>query len=86
VARDVLGHADFSPNYERLLAHGDASDVDDVMAAGDESAIANRLRRYRDAGVTDLAARVVPLGATPAARTASKTRTLTALASLLPDL
>jgi F420-dependent oxidoreductase-like protein len=86
VARDVLGHADFSPNYERLLAHGDARDVDDVMAAGDESAIATRLRRYRDAGVTDLAARVVPLGATPAARTASKTRTLTALASLLPDL
>jgi F420-dependent oxidoreductase-like protein len=86
VARDVLGHADFSPNYERLLSHGDARDVDDVMAAGDESAIAARLRRYRDAGVTDLAARVVPLGPTPEARTESKRRTLEALATLAPDL
>jgi F420-dependent oxidoreductase-like protein len=86
VARDVLGHADFSPNYERLLSHGDARDVDDVMAAGDESAIAARLRRYRDAGVTDLAARVVPLGPTPEARTASKRRTLEALATLTPTL
>ena len=86
VARDVLGHADFSPNYERLLSHGDARDVDDVMAAGDESAIAARLARYRDAGVTDLAARIVPLGPTPEARTASRLRTQAALASLLPDL
>jgi len=62
-ASEVLGHADFSPNYVRLLEHGDAEDVGDTMAAGDEAAITERLRRYRDAGVTDLAARVVPLGA-----------------------
>ena len=37
-------------------------DVGDTMAAGDESAVLARLRRYRDAGVTDLAVRVVPLG------------------------
>jgi hypothetical protein len=45
------------------------------MAAGDERAVLGRLRRYRDAGVTDLAARIVPLGADPAARTASRLRT-----------
>ena len=38
-ASEVLGHADFSPNYVRLLEHGDAEDVGDTMAAGDESAI-----------------------------------------------
>ncbi len=61
-ASEVLGHADFSPNYVRLLEHGDADDVGDTMAAGDEATVLARLRRYRDAGVTDLAARVVPLG------------------------
>src|SRR3954471_2495693 len=61
-ANDVLGHADFSPNYVRLLEHGDAEDAGDVVAAGDEAAIGERLERFRDAGVTDLAARVLPLG------------------------
>jgi F420-dependent oxidoreductase-like protein len=85
-AKVVLGHAGFSPNYERLLSHGDARDVDDVMAAGDESAIAARLRRYRDAGVTDLAARIVPLGDDPAARLESRRRTQDVLAALAPEL
>jgi F420-dependent oxidoreductase-like protein len=86
VAKNVLGHADLSPNYERLLEHGDARDVDDVMAAGDESAIAERLRRYRDAGVTDLAARIVPLGDDPETRIASRRRTQEVLATLCPEL
>ena len=60
---EELGHAHFSPNYERLLQHGDATDVGDTMAAGDEQAVLRRLLRYRDAGVTDLAVRIVPLGA-----------------------
>ena len=38
-ASEVLGHADFSPNYVRLLEHGDAEDVGDTMAAGDESTV-----------------------------------------------
>ena len=33
-ANQVLGHAEFSPNYQRLLEHGDAEDVGDIMAAG----------------------------------------------------
>ncbi|MGH3640930.1 MAG: LLM class F420-dependent oxidoreductase [Mycobacterium sp.] len=85
-ASEVLGHADFSPNYVRLLEHGDAEDVGDTMAAGDEAAISGRLRRYRDAGVTDLATRVVPLGDDTMARDASRRRTLDFLASLCSEL
>ena len=85
-ASDVLGHAEFSPNYVRLLQHGDAADVGDTMAAGDERAVLTRLRRYRDAGVTDLAARIVPLGADPAARTASRMRTQEFIADIIAEL
>jgi F420-dependent oxidoreductase-like protein len=81
-ASEVLGHADFSPNYVRLLEHGDAEDVGDTMAAGDESTVLARLQRYRDAGVTDLAARVVPLGADPQTRQRSRKRTQDFLAAL----
>ena len=85
-ASEVLGHADFSPNYVRLLEHGDAEDVGDTMAAGDESAILTRLRRYRDAGVTDLAARIVPLGKDATQRSESRLRTQEFLSSLCPAL
>jgi F420-dependent oxidoreductase-like protein len=85
-ANVLLGHAHFSPNYVRLLEHGDASDVGDTMAVGDESAILARLQRYRDAGVTDLAARIVPLGDDASARAASRRRTQEFLASLCPTL
>ncbi|MEO3760212.1 TIGR03564 family F420-dependent LLM class oxidoreductase [Mycobacterium sp. B14F4] len=84
-AGDVLGHADFSPNYVRLLEHGDAEDVGDTMAAGDEATIAARLHRYRDAGVTDLAVRVVPLGQDAEDRRASRTRTQEFVASLAAE-
>lgn len=85
-AGEVLGHADFSPNYVRLLEHGDAEDVGDTMAAGDESAILARLRRYRDAGVTDLAARIVPLGSDVGERAESRRRTREFLSSVCPEL
>ncbi len=81
-ASEVLGHAHLSPNYLRLLEHGDAEDVGDTMAAGDETAVLKELQRYRDAGVTDLAARIVPLGADGAARRASRDRTMDFLATL----
>ena len=83
-ASEVLGHADFSPNYVALLEHGDAEDVGDTMAAGSESAIVERLRSYRDAGVTDLAARVVPIGDDAATRMESRQRTQAFLATLCP--
>ncbi len=82
-ASEVLGHADFSPNYVRLLEHGDAQDVGDTMAAGDESTVVARLRRYRDAGVTDLAVRVVPLGRDAGERNASRLRTQEFVKSML---
>lgn len=85
-ASEVLGHADFSPNYVRLLEHGDAEDVGDTMAAGDESTILARLCRYRDAGVTDLAARIVPLGKDAGERAESRRRTQHFLSSLCPEL
>lgn len=85
-ASEVLGHADFSPNYVRLLEHGDAEDVGNTMAAGDEQAILARLSRYRDAGVTDLAARIVPLGKDVGERADSRRRTQDFLSSLCPEL
>jgi F420-dependent oxidoreductase-like protein len=84
-ASEVLGHADFSPNYVRLLEHGDADDVGDTMAAGDEATVLARLRRYRDAGVTDLAVRVVPLGDDAGRRSASRRRTQSFVASLVSE-
>ena len=85
-ANRALGHAEYSPNYQRLLEHGDATDVGDLLAAGDEAAVSARLRAFRDAGVTDLAVRVLPLGRDRDARIESKQRTLDFLASLTPDL
>jgi len=82
-ANQVLGHAELSPNYLRLLDRGDANDVGDTMAAGDETAVLTRLHRYRDAGVTDLAARIITLGDSPAARSESRCRTEEFLATIV---
>jgi F420-dependent oxidoreductase-like protein len=85
-ANRALGHAEYSPNYQRLLEQGDATDVGDILAAGDERAVVERLRSFRDAGVTDLSIRVLPLGADRAARIESWNRTEAFLASLCPEL
>jgi F420-dependent oxidoreductase-like protein len=85
-ANRALGHAEYSPNYQRLLEHGDATDVGDLLAAGDETAVVDRLRSFRDVGVTDLAVRVLPYGADRDARIESKQRTIALLSSLCPEL
>jgi len=85
-ANRLLGHAEYSPNYERLLEHGDAKDVGDILAAGDESVILARMRAFRDAGVTDFAVRVLALGRDREARIASRRRTLAFLSALCPEL
>jgi F420-dependent oxidoreductase-like protein len=85
-ANRVLGHAEYSPNYERLLDRGDAADVGDLLAAGDESAIVDRLRNFRDAGATDLSFRVLPLGPDRDARIESRRRTEAFLATVGPEL
>ena len=85
-ANQVLGQAEISPNYQRLLARGDATNMGDILAAGDESAVVDRLRAFRDAGATDLAVRVLPFGHHREARIESRKRTLAFLASLCPEL
>jgi F420-dependent oxidoreductase-like protein len=85
-ANQVLAEAEYSPNYQRLLEHGDANDVGDLLAAGDETAVTERLRRFRDAGATDLSFRVVPLGPDRDARIASRDRTQAFLTTLVDEL
>ena len=85
-ANQVLGQAEISPNYQRLLARGDATNMGHILAAGDESAVGDRLRAFRDAGATDLAIRVLPFGPHREARIESRTRTLAFVASLCPKL
>jgi alkanesulfonate monooxygenase SsuD/methylene tetrahydromethanopterin reductase-like flavin-dependent oxidoreductase (luciferase family) len=78
--------AEYSPNYQRLLARGDATNVGRILARGDESAVVARLRAFRDAGATDLAVRV--LRSDPIVRHASShgKRTLAFAAALCPEL
>ena len=85
-ANQALGHAEYSPNYIRLLEQGDAADVGDLLAGGDEAAVVARLRSFRDAGATDLAVRVLPFGSNRDARIESRDRTLAFLSSLCPEL
>jgi 5,10-methylenetetrahydromethanopterin reductase len=61
-AKRILSEAETSPNYQRLLDRGDARNVGDLCAAGDEEAILARFRRFADAGVTDLSVRLLPIG------------------------
>ena len=55
-ANRILGEAEVSPNYQRLLGRGDARDVGDICAAGDEdgdpgpAAPIRRRRRHRSVG------------------------------------
>ena len=81
-ANRLLSEAAISPNYQRLLEHGDAREVGDILAAGSESSIEKRLRAFADAGTTDVSIRVVPIGRDRDERIASSKRTRDYLASL----
>lgn len=85
-ANRILGEAEISPNYQRLLDYGDARDVGDLCAAGDETAILQRLRRFADAGVTDLSVRLLPLGESRDELVASKRRTREMIARVAAEL
>jgi F420-dependent oxidoreductase-like protein len=85
-ANRALGHAEYSPNYERLLEQGDACEVGDLLAAGDEATVTARLQSFRDAGATDLSFRILPMGKDRDARIESRRRTEAFLASACPDL
>ncbi|BBX41683.1 LLM class F420-dependent oxidoreductase [Mycobacterium simiae] len=85
-ANRILGEAEVSPNYQRLLDRGDARDVGDLCAAGDEAAILGRMRRFADAGVTDLSVRLLPIGENRDELVASKRRTREMIAGLAAEL
>lgn len=85
-ANRILGEAEVSPNYQRLLERGDARDVGDLCAAGDPEAILARMRRFADAGVTDLSVRLLPIGDDRDELIASKRRTREMIASLATEL
>ena len=85
-ANRILGEAEVSPNYQRLLERGDARDVGDLCAAGDEAAILARIRRFADAGVTDLSVRLLPIGDNRDELIASKRRTREMIAELAAEL
>jgi F420-dependent oxidoreductase-like protein len=85
-ANRILAEAEVSPNYQRLLEHGDIRNVGDLLAAGDEEAILARFRRFADAGVTDLSVRLLPIGANRDELIASKNRTRDLVASLATEI
>lgn len=84
-ANRILGEAEISPNYQRLLEYGDARDVGDLCAAGDEAAIAARFKRFAEAGATDLSVRLLPIGEGREELVASKTRTREAVAAIATE-
>jgi F420-dependent oxidoreductase-like protein len=75
-----------SPNYVRLMEHGDAQSIGDVLVCGSETAMEERLRGFAEAGVTDLNCRIVPLGEGREAIKASAERTREFLASVVPAM
>jgi alkanesulfonate monooxygenase SsuD/methylene tetrahydromethanopterin reductase-like flavin-dependent oxidoreductase (luciferase family) len=85
-ANRILGEAEVSPNYQRLLERGDARDVGDLCAAGDSEQILRRFRSFADAGVTDLSVRLLPIGDNRDELVASKRRTREVIASLAAEL
>ncbi len=78
----LLSEAEVSPNYQRLLEQGDARSVGDILVAGSEATIRQRLAAFADAGVTDLSVRVVPIGEGRDELIASSKRTRGLLAAL----
>jgi 5,10-methylenetetrahydromethanopterin reductase len=85
-ANRILAEAETSPNYQRLLDRGDARNVGDLCAAGDEEAILARFRRFADAGVTDLSVRLLPIGANRDELVASKYRTREVISQLAAEV
>jgi alkanesulfonate monooxygenase SsuD/methylene tetrahydromethanopterin reductase-like flavin-dependent oxidoreductase (luciferase family) len=82
----LLSEAEVSPNYQKLLEQGDARSVGDILVAGSEATVRQRLTAFADAGVTDLSVRVVPIGEGRDELIASSKRTRGLLASLADAL
>jgi F420-dependent oxidoreductase-like protein len=82
----MLSEATVSPNYQRLMDHGDAQTIGDVLVAGSEAAIEKRLRSLASAGLTDFNARVVALGEDREELLRSTERTRQFLAAVAPSI
>ena len=82
----VLSEVVDSPNYQRLMEHGDARAIGDVLVCGSEATMEKRMRNFANAGVTDFNARIVPMGEDRDAIRASAERTRAFLASVAPAL
>src|SRR5262249_34750402 len=67
-ANQVLGQAEISPNYQRLLARGDATNMGDILTAGDDPAAHHRRRALPAARAPPLWGRGLPFAPHPAAR------------------
>ncbi|OHV67526.1 hypothetical protein BCD48_35295 [Pseudofrankia sp. BMG5.36] len=65
------------PSYDRILSRGETGNTVDVAVIGDEATVRARLRRFADAGVTDLCASVLSIEGE-----ASRRHTLDVLATL----
>jgi 5,10-methylenetetrahydromethanopterin reductase len=82
-ANRILSEAETSPNYQKLLDRGEARNVGDLCAAGDEESILARFKAFADAGVTDLSVRLLPIGDSRDELIASKYRTREVIAELV---
>ena len=60
--------------------------IGDVLICGSEAAMEKRMRRFAEAGVTDLNARIVPIGEGRDQIKASAERTREFLAAVAPNL
>src|SRR4029453_1954591 len=85
-ANRILAEAETSPNYQKLLDRGDARDVGDLTAAGDEEAILARVGRCADAGVPDLLVHLLPIGENRDELIASKYRTREVISQLANEV
>ena len=85
-ANRILAEAEISPNYQRLLEQGEAKDIGQMAIVGDEASILAGFKRYRDAGVTDLSMRLLPIGNNRDELVASKYRTREVVAELAKEL
>ena len=84
-ATRVLSEATVSPNYQRLLDQGNATGVADILAAGTEDMIRERLAAFATAGVTDVSIRVLPIGEGREQLLASSRRTREFVAQLAAE-
>ncbi|WP_420750108.1 LLM class F420-dependent oxidoreductase [Rhodococcus sp. O3] len=85
-ANRILAEAEISPNYQRLLEHGESKDIGAMAIVGDEDAILAGFRKYEEAGVTDLSMRLLPIGNTRDELVASKYRTREVVSELVKEL